>query len=812
MAGKTLSAGNSQVSLPRISAIFRREVVQECCALSLLLAVAFCLLALISYDPADVAGNVYPANESVKNLGGKFGAMLVETGYRFLGVGTYLLVALLGIYATLVFFRRKAADWPLRLLGTVLLVFTFSSLFGGSYSESGLMPSRGGVVGASVFSLLDANFGLTGTYLVLGFVAVLSFLLATDVLFYPIVRDLLNPLGNDSAMSSPMAEPLDIVFTPETEDDEQEAPRGNWLTRLLRREEAPAAQEDPVAVLPAPEEPQAQAESETELEPQAADETEAAPAPRKRGPRRPAVLDGSEEAQAPDEQSFEEALAAYKPPTVDLLQASKKADTANHRDEQTRCMEIIRQTFQHFKLDVRIIGCTRGPTVTTYELALPPDVLVTKIERYKTNLAVNLRVSMVRIDTSTGRGTIALEVPNAKRDMVGFRDILESPEFEKARKSMELPMAFGKDSIGQVIVRDLASMPHVIVGGATGQGKSVLENVMLGSLLFARSPKDVRLILVDPKQVEFMPYAHTPHLIAPVIDESRRAVGVFEWVVNEMERRYTLLKHAGVKKITEFNELSRKTRREKLEAAGQNPADAEDNLPYIVVMVDELADLMIVCSDSKLDEMINRIAAKARAAGIHLILVTQSPRSDVLSGMIKANIPSRVSLRVNTGTDSRVVLDQNGAEDLLGKGDLLMVLPGEPKAVRVQSAFMTDSELTALLDHMRGQIKPRYVIDPSKLRAAQSEDMPEGIDGSAPLDEKFAAAVDAVLASGRGSAQFLRSALRIGYNAATTLVFQMEQAGILGPARGSKEREILISAEEWEARKASGNLGGTPAP
>lgn len=811
MAGKTLSAGNSQVSLPRISAIFRREVVQECCALSLLLAVAFCLLAIISYDPADVAGNVYPANESVKNLGGKFGAILVETGYRFLGVGTYLLVALLGIYATLVFFRRKAADWPLRLLGTVLLVFTFAALFGGSYSESGLMPSRGGVVGASVFSLLDANFGMTGTYLVLGFVAVLSFLLATDVLFYPIVRDLLNPLGNDSAMSSPVAEPLDIVFTPETEDDEQEAPRGNWLTRLLRREEAPAPQDAPVAVLAQPESPQAPASVATEPQSETAAEDEA-PAPRRRGPRRQAVSEGGDEAETPPEPSFEEALAAYKPPTVDLLQASRKADAANHRDEQTRCMEIIRQTFQHFKLDVRIIGCTRGPTVTTYELALPPDVLVTKIERYKTNLAVNLRVPMVRIDTSTGRGTIALEVPNAKRDMVGFRDILESPEFEKARKSMELPMAFGKDSIGQVIVRDLASMPHVIVGGATGQGKSVLENVMLGSLLFARSPKDVRLILVDPKQVEFMPYAHTPHLIAPVIDESRRAVGVFEWVVNEMERRYTLLKHAGVKKITEFNDLSRKTRREKLEAAGQSPADADENLPYIVVMVDELADLMIVCSDSKLDEMINRIAAKARAAGIHLILVTQSPRSDVLSGMIKANIPSRVSLRVNTGTDSRVVLDQNGAEDLLGKGDLLMVLPGEPKAVRVQSAYMTDSELTALLDHMRGQIKPRYVIDPSKLRAAQSEDMPEGVDGSAPLDDKFVAAVDAVVSSGRGSAQFLRSALRIGYNAATTLVFQMEQAGILGPARGSKEREILITAEEWEARKASGNLGGTQAP
>jgi S-DNA-T family DNA segregation ATPase FtsK/SpoIIIE len=300
-------------------------------------------------------------------------------------------------------------------------------------------------------------------------------------------------------------------------------------------------------------------------------------------------------------------------------------------------------------------------------------------------------------------------------------------------------------------------------------------------------------------------------LIAPVIDESRRAVGVFEWVVSEMERRYTLLKYAGVKKITEYNEMKRTTRREKLTAAGMDPNDANENLPYIVVMVDELADLMIVCADSKLDEMINRIAAKARAAGIHLILVTQSPRSDVLSGMIKANIPSRCSLKVGTGTDSRVVLDQIGAEDLLGKGDLLMVQPGDAKAIRVQSAFMQEKELDALLGHMRSQIKPQYVIDPAKLRMAESEDAPAAADGDAPLDEKFAAAVDQVMATGRGSAQFLRSALRIGYNAATTLVYQMERAGILGPARGSKEREILITHEEWEARKAAGNYGGAPA-
>ncbi|MCC6151723.1 MAG: DNA translocase FtsK [Planctomycetes bacterium] len=795
MAGKTLSARITDATLPRISAIFKREVVQECCALSLLLAVAFCVLAIISYDPADVAGNVYPVNESVRNLGGRVGAILVETGYRFLGVGTFLLVALLGIYATLVFFRRKAADWPLRMLGTVLLVFTFSSLFGGSYSESGLMPSRGGVVGASIFSLLDANFGLTGTYLVLGFVALLSFLLATDVLFYPIVRDLLHPLGNENDLSGPM----DIEFAPEPLLEEPEEKR-NWLTRLFLRgaEEEKAA--EVVQAAPVDAAIAVDTEEETEVEPAA----EAAP--KKRVNRRPAVKE-----EGGEEKSFEEQVAAYTPPTVDLLQVHKKPDAQNNRDEQKVCMELIRQTFAHFKLDVKIVGVTRGPTVTTYELEIPPDVLVSKLDRYKNNLAVNLRVPMVRIDMATGRGTIALEVPNRLRDTVGFREILESPEFEKARKSMELPMAFGKDSIGQVVVRDLANMPHLIVGGATGQGKSVLENVMLGSLLFARSPKDVRLVLVDPKQVEFMPYAHTPHLIAPVIDESRRAVGVFEWVVTEMERRYTLLKYAGVKKITEYNDLKKTVRREKLTAAGADPNDANENLPYIVVMVDELADLMIVCADSKLDEMINRIAAKARAAGIHLILVTQSPRSDVLSGMIKANIPSRCSLKVGTGTDSRVVLDQIGAEDLLGKGDLLMVQPGDAKAVRIQSAFMKDEELNALLGYMRGQIKPNYVIDPAKLRMAESEDAPAGAEGDAPLDEKFAAAVDQVMATGRGSAQFLRSALRIGYNAATTLVYQMERAGILGPARGSKEREILITHEEWEARKAAGNYGGAQA-
>ncbi|MHC4841838.1 MAG: FtsK/SpoIIIE domain-containing protein, partial [Planctomycetota bacterium] len=353
-------------------------------------------------------------------------------------------------------------------------------------------------------------------------------------------------------------------------------------------------------------------------------------------------------------------------------------------------------------------------------------------------------------------------------------------------------------------------MPHLLVGGATGQGKSVFENVMLASLLMSRTPYEMRMIMMDPKQVEFTPYADTPHLLSPVIDDSRKAVGVFEWLVEEMERRYTLLKNAGVRKVTEFNELKEKTRVQRLTAAGVDPEDEPNHLPFIVCIVDELADLIMVNSDTKVDAMLARIAAKARAAGIHLILVTQSPRADVLTGLIRTNIPARISLRVNTGSDSRIVLGQTGAEDLLGMGDLLMVMPGESSAIRAQSAFIDDPELNRILDNLRGQLKPNYVIDPDEITGPASASGGKAKRGDpGQLDDDFEEAVDQVLAAGRGSASFLRTAMSLGHTRATRIMIQMERAGILGPARGSKERQILITFEEWEARKAAGDLAGT---
>ncbi|MCC7507840.1 MAG: DNA translocase FtsK [Planctomycetes bacterium] len=806
MAGKTLSTRDT-LSMHSVRKLLNKELVQECAALSLLLVVAFMILAIVSYDPADIAGAVWPVNDEPHNLGGRIGALVVHYAYTFLGVGTYLLVGVLGVYATLIFFRRKAADWPVRLIGTVMLVATFSAMFGDSYADSGIMPSRGGVIGTTIFGLLMANFGMTGAFLVLAFTMLLSFLLATDILFYPIIRDLLHPLGSDDeAISGPLTPPQipDPIMPHELEQQQG----GNWLTRLLKRQGPPADAEEA-------DDGDDSDEDEDELtidfEPDLAlipgGEPAPAPEPQQVGARRPVV---EKPAPAPIEtasgEEWEAALASYRLPEVAMLNAGKKRDTNRAKAEMTRCAEIIRATFAHFKMDVRVVDSIPGPTVTTYEMEIPPDVMLNKVERVKDNLALNLRVHGVRFVTQTGKSTVGIEVPNHTRDMVSFREILETAEFEAASKKMDLPMAFGKDALGVPVIRDLAAMPHLLVGGATGQGKSVFENVLLASLLMSRSPRDLRMVMVDPKQVEFAPYRDVPHLLAPVIDDSRRAVSVFEWLAEEMERRYTLFKHTGVRKMSEYNELSNRERRKRLEDAGADP-ESESHLPSIVAIVDELADLILVASDTKIDELIARIAAKARAAGIHLILVTQSPRADVLNGLIKSNIPARVSLRVNTGSESRIVLDQTGAEDLMGKGDLLMVMPGDPRAVRVQSAFIADDEMNRVLDTLRSQLKPNYLIDPARF-AGGGDGAAAGGGSVGDLDPDFAAAVDQILAAGRGSASFLRTAMGLGHTRATRIIIQMERAGMLGPARGSKEREILISFEEWEARKAAGDLTG----
>ncbi|MCC6466665.1 MAG: DNA translocase FtsK [Planctomycetes bacterium] len=813
MAGKILDASQS-VSAGSVSRIFKKEMLQECAALSLLLVVAFLVLAIVSYDPADVAGAVYPVNEQPNNLGGRTGAVVIEHAYTFLGVGTYLLVGVLGVYGTLIFFRRKAADWPVRLLGSALLVFAFSALFGASYAESGVMPSRGGVVGVMVFSMLDANFGLTGTYLVLGFVALLSFLLATDMLFYPLIRDLLHPLGADNSVSGPV-EAAEIPAPLESEPADP-APGRTWLERLLKRDREEAQEQQAAPVPDVADEEEVDEEDEDEATVEFVADSEFIPndAPAQPAPVKPvrqaAVRAAAPKAEEPEQKpDWDAALKAYKVPEVVLLNQPKKKDPANAKAELQRAGEIIKATFAAFHIAVEVVGATRGPTVTTFDIQIPADVMVNKVQRVKANLGLNLRNQNVRIVTAPGKSTIGIEVPNQTREMVTFRELLETPEFEQATRKMELPLAFGKDAVGNPVVRDLAGMPHLLVGGSTGQGKSVFENVVLGSLLMSRSPRDLRLIMVDPKQVEFTPYAEIPHLLAPVIDESRKAAGVFDWLVKEMERRYSLLKKAGVRKLPEYHDLPAAERRSRLEAAGADPDAEPDHLPYIVAIVDELADLMMVAGDTDIEQNISRIAGKARAAGIHLILVTQSPRSDVLTGLIKANVPARVSLRVNTGTESRIVLDQIGAEDLLGKGDLLMVMPGEPKALRAQSAFIADDEMKRLLDSLRGQMRPQYMIRLEDLSGGGG-DSDDGASGGpvGQVDPMFAEAVDQILAAGRGSASFLRTAMALGHTRATRLIIQMERAGILGPNAGSKERQILITFEEWEQRKASGDLTG----
>ncbi|MHC4841760.1 MAG: DNA translocase FtsK 4TM domain-containing protein, partial [Planctomycetota bacterium] len=385
-----------------LKSLFKKEMLNEMAALSMLLVVAFLILSIVSYDPADVAGATWPLNEQPQNLGGRFGAVIVDLGYTFLGVSTYLFIAVLGIYGTLVFFRRRAADWPVRLLGTFMLVVTFAALFGNSYGESGVMPSRGGVIGNAAFGVLNENFGLTGTYLVLSFMALLSFLLATDVLFYPIIRDLLHPLGNENEISGPLESP--VISEPIMVSDEDEAivdtTGKSWVTRIFRKgdpddRQAESAEDDdgeidfdPSPVLIPRDEPAPKAKTKTKA----------------RGRRTRAVKPTPETDQDPAEAAdWTEGMTSYKLPEVSILTPGKKKDTASAKAELQRNAEIIRQVYSAFKISVTVVNYTRGPTVTTYEMEIPTDVMINKITRYKENLALNLRVKKVRMVTSAGK-------------------------------------------------------------------------------------------------------------------------------------------------------------------------------------------------------------------------------------------------------------------------------------------------------------------------------------------------------------------------------------------------------------------------
>jgi S-DNA-T family DNA segregation ATPase FtsK/SpoIIIE len=484
--------------------------------------------------------------------------------------------------------------------------------------------------------------------------------------------------------------------------------------------------------------------------------------------------------QAQESFDFMRVAGPLKLPPLDLLKdPPDKAGTKIQKESLEMNARRLERKLADFGVEGEVIEILPGPVITMYEFKPAPGVKISKVAGLSDDLALALRASAVRIVAPIpGKAAIGIEIPNNQRESVLLKEILSSPAYQDTR--YDLPLALGKDITGAPIVTDLTKMPHLLVAGATGAGKSVSINTMVHSLLFKVSPETVRFVIIDPKRIELSIYQDVPHLLHPVVTHPKEATKVLRWAVDEMERRYMLLSDMGVRNINTYNRKVLKEGDRRVSEEGK-----PETLPYIILVIDELADLMMT-SSRDVEEAITRLAQMARAAGIHLIIATQRPSVDVLTGIIKANFPARISFQVSSRVDSRTILDTIGAETLLGEGDMLFMPPGVGRIVRIHGAYVSEDEVKAVTDFLRSQMKPRY--DERIMDHIAQEEAAE--DGDMELDEKYEQAVEFVMSTGQASISMLQRKLRVGYNRAARMIEAMEKQGIVGPSDGVRPREV----------------------
>jgi len=503
-------------------------------------------------------------------------------------------------------------------------------------------------------------------------------------------------------------------------------------------------------------------------------------------------------------------LSGYRFPGLDLLD-DPEDDFSEQQEGLVREQAAhLEQAMQQYRIEGEVVAIDTGPTITLYEVRLAPGTKVNSLSAVSSDLARAMKAHNIRIVPSmAGRDTVGIEVPNQKREKVRLKELMGAdPEIPR---KMKLPMWLGKDASGQPLTSDLAAMPHMLIAGTTGSGKSVCMNTIIMSFLFTRRPDELKLVLVDPKMVEMSMYKDVPHLMCPVVTEMAKAAAILEWAVGKMDERYELLAEAGVRDIAGYNALEWEELKERFEPADEaEEARIPKKLPWIVFVIDELADLMMT-NGKEVENHIVRIAQKARAVGMHLILATQRPQANVVTGLIKSNMPCRVAFKVASGMDSRIVLDQKGGELLLGHGDMMFLHPGTSKISRAQGTLVDDVEIRRTVKFLKKIAEPSF--EPQLVQIGT------GSGGGAPeeRDELFDEAVRTVLESRRGSASLLQRRFSIGYSRASRLIEQMADAGILGAFKGSQAREVNVTLEEYEqmleevrAEESGGGEAGIP--
>ncbi|KYH31072.1 FtsK/SpoIIIE family DNA translocase [Neomoorella mulderi] len=720
---------------------------------------------------------------------GAVGQLLVGFLKALTGEGKYVFPLFLAAWGVRLITGGKVKDSRPRLIGGILLFLTFLSalhqpfLNGSTYKEalaSGVAGQGGGLLGALVSLLLRSIFGRVGTWIVLVALGLIAFLLTTGVSLTRFTGRLGQLLYvTFQAIKGWL---LAFLFT-EVEEEEPEVQEKKSLK--ARGKTMPRDREVvPVVINPPPEpsppliQPVVSAE-----EPAQARVYPESPAPpvsedEKKARRRPKVnIQAEDPAGKEGEGTTSEQPGPYVLPPLSLLTRPVRVKNPRLEKDITDRIKILEDTLESFGVKVKVTQVSCGPTVTRYEVQPAPGVKVSRIVSLADDIALSLAAAQVRIEAPIpGKAAVGIEVPNKEIAVVHLREVLEDPAFLES--SSKLTVALGKDIAGNPVIADLAKMPHLLIAGTTGSGKSVCLNALICSLLFKATPQELKLLMIDPKMVELTQYNGIPHLLAPVVSQPKKAATALQWMVSEMEKRYELFAGAGVKDITRYNRLMQK------ENSGQGA------LPLVVVLIDELADLMMV-APADVEDAICRLAQMARAAGIHLVVATQRPSVDVITGLIKANISSRVAFAVSSQIDSRTILDMAGAEKLLGRGDMLFLPIGASKPIRVQGVYVSDREVEDLVTYVKQQGRPEY--NPNFLKGEESSE-----DNSGAEDELFPAAVRVVLETGQASISMLQRRLRIGYTRAARLMDMMEARGFVGGHEGTKARAILTNWEEYQ--------------
>lgn len=857
----------------------QQESRREVAAFVLIAVTAFLAICLLSHDPRDTLGG----GERIGNACGPVGAFVSYYLVLWLGrLGAYGLIGVLTVWGVCLLFRKTLEDWRWKVLGAALFLLVLSS-FEAAWNHGQASPTTlpGGFYGQFFYGFLLSQLSSTGTYLLLGLVCLVAFIISTDTVVYPALSKagtaVLNPERWENAarglrkrmpeISLPSFPKLTWGTAPakprakkkvkekgkeselEAEEDELQDEAGARSEPAARRKAKAAASPPPApwdeedeegtdesAAAPRgsrgknasaddtadEEEEEAEAGEETGEADEETDEDDggakagAAEPARVEPPRPPLKIREPEVRPATPRKKPEPRVKSgpYKLPPLDLIEMGAQAANPLDRTILEQTANKIEETLKHFKIEARVVEVQKGPTITQYEVSLAAGIKVHKIINLSDDLAMALKAPSIRIVAPIpGKSTVGVEVPNKSRAMVGLRELIESVEFRD--EDYKLPLALGKNVAGTPVIGDLGDMPHLLIAGSTGSGKSVCINSIIINLLLTRTPDEVKLILVDPKMVELAQFENIPHLLAPVVTDMKKAPAVLNWTVDKMEERYELFATAGVRHISAYNALGKEKLRERLQGKVEESEldDYPDHLPFIVVIIDELADLMMTAS-KEVEASITRLSQKSRAVGIHVILATQRPSVDVITGLIKANMPSRVSFHVASKVDSRTILDRNGAEKLLGKGDMLYLPPGTSALERVQGTFISDKEIRDVVKFAVQQAEPEFSPELTRFGV---ENAGEGGEE----DELYEQAVRIILGSQRGSVTLLQRQLQIGYTRASRLMEIMHEHGLVGPFKGSKAREVYYTLEEWEAANASrqkqeasaeGEGDGEPAP